>query len=72
MRKPYCKMSLKDLLDLLNSTNQDQGEEVNLPVQPQETIPVYPIDTLKPTQQIDLDAQTAAILHGGLRVPVNN
>jgi hypothetical protein len=71
MRKPYCKMSIKDLLDALNSMNTDQGEEVQQPVQRPETVSILPLHTFQRTQ-IDPEVHEMLVLHGGRHLPGNN
>jgi hypothetical protein len=70
MRKPYCKMSLKDMLEYLSSISQDQPEETGKSEIEDNRAPVQNMHRIAPVQ-IDEQTQEAAVLYGGRR-PVGN
>ena len=72
MQKPYCKMTLKDLLDLINSSKQEPA--VPEP-EVEKRVEEIPIRRLKDLISVDIDAgaqKTAFALRGRRTFGRNN
>jgi hypothetical protein len=70
MRKPTCKMSLKDMLEYLTSLDRELPGEPGLPYLGEQQPPIQDLHRLIPLK-IDEDTQETAILHRG-RHPIGN